>query len=77
MHVACPSLLTPHLTPIVTLSQYLYKEGWEKQKATGYILPPDAVPFVHAHHSSDVQSEVMYPTMSELLETGPCPQGCQ
>nr|XP_045724827.1 nebulin isoform X5 [Mirounga angustirostris] len=42
------------------LDQYLYKEGWEKQKATGYILPPDAVPFVHAHHSSDVQSELRY-----------------
>ncbi|XP_030181549.1 nebulin isoform X19 [Lynx canadensis] len=42
------------------LDQYLYKEGWERQKATGYILPPDAVPFVHAHHSSDVQSELKY-----------------
>ncbi|XP_054555428.1 nebulin-like [Talpa occidentalis] len=42
------------------LDQYLYKEGWEKQKATGYILPPDAIPFVHAHHSSDVQSELKY-----------------
>nr|XP_048282169.1 nebulin isoform X1 [Myodes glareolus] len=42
------------------LDQHLYKEGWEKQKATGYILPPDAVPFVHAHHSSDVQSELKY-----------------
>ncbi|XP_071475500.1 nebulin [Marmota flaviventris] len=42
------------------LDQYLYKEGWEKQKATGYILPPDAVPFVHAQHSSDVQSELKY-----------------
>uniref|UniRef100_A0A8D1VU41 SH3 domain-containing protein n=1 Tax=Sus scrofa TaxID=9823 RepID=A0A8D1VU41_PIG len=42
------------------LDQYLYKESWEKQKATGYILPPDAVPFVHAHHSSDVQSELKY-----------------
>ncbi|XP_054579378.1 nebulin [Eptesicus fuscus] len=42
------------------LDQYLYKEGWEKQKATGYILPPDAVPFVHAHHSTDVQSELKY-----------------
>ncbi|XP_038607548.1 nebulin [Tachyglossus aculeatus] len=42
------------------LDQYLYKEGWEKQKATGYILPPDAVPFVHAHHSNDVQSELKY-----------------
>ncbi|XP_030885162.1 nebulin [Leptonychotes weddellii] len=42
------------------LDQYLYKEGWEKQKATGYILPPDAVPFVHAYHSSDVQSELRY-----------------
>ncbi|XP_072468040.1 nebulin isoform X2 [Notamacropus eugenii] len=42
------------------LDQYLYKEGWEKQKATGYLLPPDAVPFVHANHSSDVQSELKY-----------------
>ncbi|XP_075841356.1 nebulin isoform X19 [Microtus pennsylvanicus] len=42
------------------LDQHLYKEGWEKQKATGYILPPDAVPFVHAHHSGDVQSELKY-----------------
>ncbi|XP_054976037.1 nebulin [Sorex araneus] len=42
------------------LDQYRYKEGWEKQKATGYILPPDAVPFVHAHHSGDVQSELKY-----------------
>ncbi|XP_004674937.1 PREDICTED: nebulin [Condylura cristata] len=42
------------------LDQYLYKEGWEKQKATGYILPPDAIPFVHAHHSGDVQSELKY-----------------
>uniref|UniRef100_A0A8C3WYP0 Nebulin n=1 Tax=Catagonus wagneri TaxID=51154 RepID=A0A8C3WYP0_9CETA len=42
------------------LDQYLYKESWEKQKATGYILPPDAVPFVHAQHSNDVQSELKY-----------------
>ncbi|XP_035160842.3 nebulin isoform X41 [Callithrix jacchus] len=42
------------------LDQHLYKEGWERQKATGYILPPDAVPFVHAHHSGDVQSELKY-----------------
>ncbi|XP_035879398.1 nebulin isoform X22 [Phyllostomus discolor] len=42
------------------LDPYLYKEGWEKQKATGYILPPDAVPFVHAHHCNDVQSELKY-----------------
>ncbi|XP_054334938.1 nebulin isoform X4 [Pongo pygmaeus] len=42
------------------LDQYLYKEGWERQKATGYILPPDAVPFVHAHHCNDVQSELKY-----------------
>nr|KAF6450745.1 nebulin [Molossus molossus] len=42
------------------LDQYLYKEGWEKQKATGYLLPPDAVPFVHAHHSSNIQSELKY-----------------
>ncbi|KAM8791388.1 nebulin isoform 28-T28 [Rhynchonycteris naso] len=42
------------------LDQHLYKESWEKQKATGYLLPPDAVPFVHAHHSSDVQSELKY-----------------
>uniref|UniRef100_A0A8C9KYP9 Nebulin n=1 Tax=Phocoena sinus TaxID=42100 RepID=A0A8C9KYP9_PHOSS len=42
------------------LDQYLYKESWEKQKATSYILPPDAVPFVHAHHSGDVQSELKY-----------------
>uniref|UniRef100_A0A8C0CBP7 Nebulin n=1 Tax=Balaenoptera musculus TaxID=9771 RepID=A0A8C0CBP7_BALMU len=42
------------------LDQYLYKESWEKQKATSYILPPDAVPFVHAHHSTDVQSELKY-----------------
>ncbi|OWK00012.1 hypothetical protein Celaphus_00015880, partial [Cervus elaphus hippelaphus] len=42
------------------LDQYLYKESWEKQKATGYILPPDAVPFVHAHHSGDVQSDLKY-----------------
>ncbi|XP_057407768.1 nebulin isoform X7 [Balaenoptera acutorostrata] len=42
------------------LDQYLYKESWEKQKATSYILPPDAVPFVHAHHSRDVQSELKY-----------------
>ncbi|XP_004375436.1 nebulin [Trichechus manatus latirostris] len=42
------------------LDQYLYKESWDKQKATGYILPPDAVPFVHANHSRDVQSELKY-----------------
>ncbi|XP_077009926.1 nebulin isoform X9 [Tamandua tetradactyla] len=42
------------------LDQYLYKEGWERQKATGYILPPDAVPFVHAQYSGDVQSELKY-----------------
>nr|XP_020766890.1 nebulin [Odocoileus virginianus texanus] len=49
------------------LDQYLYKESWEKQKATGYILPPDAVPFVHAHHSGDVQSENIYKADLEWL----------
>uniref|UniRef100_A0A8C8SSE3 Nebulin n=1 Tax=Pelusios castaneus TaxID=367368 RepID=A0A8C8SSE3_9SAUR len=42
------------------LNQNLYKERWEKQKATGYILPPDAVQLRHAKHSSDVQSELQY-----------------
>ncbi|XP_039711597.1 nebulin [Pteropus medius] len=54
-----PLLLTAQEAARI-LDQHLYKEGWEKQKATGYILPPDAVPFVHAHHSSDVQSELKY-----------------
>ncbi|KAJ8784228.1 hypothetical protein J1605_008379 [Eschrichtius robustus] len=49
------------------LDQYLYKESWEKQKATSYILPPDAVPFVHAHHSRDVQSENVYKADLEWL----------
>nr|XP_025041707.1 nebulin [Pelodiscus sinensis] len=42
------------------LNQNLYKENWEKQKATGYLLPPDAVQLRHAKHSSDVQSELQY-----------------
>uniref|UniRef100_A0ABM5F1R1 Nebulin isoform X3 n=1 Tax=Pogona vitticeps TaxID=103695 RepID=A0ABM5F1R1_9SAUR len=42
------------------LNHHLYKENWEKEKATGYLLPPDSVPLVHAKHSSDVQSELKY-----------------
>ncbi|XP_074001751.1 nebulin [Numenius arquata] len=42
------------------LNQNLYKEGWEKEKATGYLLPPDTVQICHAKHSSDVQSELKY-----------------
>ncbi|XP_066477640.1 nebulin [Tiliqua scincoides] len=42
------------------LNQHLYKEHWEKEKPTGYLLPPDSVPFRHAKHSSDVQSELKY-----------------
>ncbi|XP_030309704.1 nebulin [Calypte anna] len=42
------------------LNQNLYKENWEKEKATGYILPADTVQFSHAKHSTDVQSELKY-----------------
>ncbi|XP_041260770.1 nebulin isoform X6 [Onychostruthus taczanowskii] len=42
------------------LNQNLYKESWEKEKATGYLLPPDTVQIIHAKHSSDVQSELKY-----------------
>ncbi|XP_015265715.1 PREDICTED: nebulin [Gekko japonicus] len=42
------------------LNHNLYKESWEKQKATGYFLPPDSVPICHAKHSNDVQSELKY-----------------
>ncbi|XP_077176195.1 nebulin isoform X35 [Paroedura picta] len=42
------------------LNHNLYKENWEKQKSTGYFLPPDSVPIRHAKHSNDVQSELKY-----------------
>ncbi|XP_064517795.1 nebulin isoform X38 [Pseudopipra pipra] len=42
------------------LNQSLYKESWEKEKATGYLLPPDTMQISHAKHSSDVQSELKY-----------------
>uniref|UniRef100_A0A8C5U6A1 Nebulin n=1 Tax=Malurus cyaneus samueli TaxID=2593467 RepID=A0A8C5U6A1_9PASS len=42
------------------LSENLYKESWEKEKATGYLLPPDTVQISHAKRSSDVQSELKY-----------------
>ncbi|XP_051666064.1 nebulin isoform X10 [Manacus candei] len=42
------------------LNQSLYKESWEKEKATGYLLPPDTIQISHAKHSSDVQSELKY-----------------
>ncbi|XP_019409157.1 PREDICTED: nebulin [Crocodylus porosus] len=42
------------------LNQNLYKESWEKLKATGYLLPPDTVQICHAKHSNDVQSELKY-----------------
>ncbi|XP_040533027.1 nebulin isoform X12 [Gallus gallus] len=42
------------------LNQSLYKESWEKEKATGYLLPPDTVQIRHAKHSNDVQSELKY-----------------
>ncbi|XP_032921170.1 nebulin-like [Catharus ustulatus] len=42
------------------LNQNLYKESWEKEKATGYLLPPDTVQISHAKHSGDVQSELKY-----------------
>ncbi|XP_074450200.1 nebulin isoform X47 [Larus michahellis] len=42
------------------LNQNLYKEGWEKEKATGYLLPPDTVQICHAKRSNDVQSELKY-----------------
>ncbi|XP_062972627.1 nebulin [Elgaria multicarinata webbii] len=42
------------------LNHHLYKDNWEKQKATGYLLPPDSVPFRHTKHSNDVQSELKY-----------------
>ncbi|XP_040418285.1 nebulin [Cygnus olor] len=42
------------------LNQNLYKESWEKEKATGYLLPPDTVQICHAKHSTDVQSELKY-----------------
>ncbi|XP_053114280.1 nebulin isoform X5 [Hemicordylus capensis] len=42
------------------LNHHLYKENWEKEKATGYLLPSDSVPIRHAKHSTDVQSELKY-----------------
>ncbi|XP_052648987.1 nebulin isoform X6 [Harpia harpyja] len=42
------------------LNQNLYKESWEKEKATGYLLPPDTVQICHAKRSNDVQSELKY-----------------
>ncbi|KAM4897731.1 nebulin [Sylvia borin] len=42
------------------LNQNLYKESWEKEKATGYLLPPDSVQISHAKRSGDVQSELKY-----------------
>ncbi|KAM9235480.1 nebulin [Leptosomus discolor] len=42
------------------LNQNLYKESWEKEKATGYLLPPDTVQISHAKRSNDVQSELKY-----------------
>uniref|UniRef100_A0A8D0G064 Nebulin n=2 Tax=Strigidae TaxID=30459 RepID=A0A8D0G064_STROC len=42
------------------LNQSLYKESWEKEKATGYLLPPDTVQICHAKRSNDVQSELKY-----------------
>ncbi|XP_067405578.1 nebulin isoform X28 [Emydura macquarii macquarii] len=42
------------------LNQNLYKESWEKKKATDYLLPPDAVQLRHAKHSGDVQSDLQY-----------------
>uniref|UniRef100_A0A670IF93 Nebulin n=1 Tax=Podarcis muralis TaxID=64176 RepID=A0A670IF93_PODMU len=42
------------------LNHHLYKENWEREKATGYLLPHDSVPIRHAKHSSDVQSELKY-----------------
>ncbi|XP_019377964.1 PREDICTED: nebulin isoform X6 [Gavialis gangeticus] len=42
------------------LNQNLYKESWEKLKATGYLLPPDTVQIRHAKHSNAVQSELKY-----------------
>ncbi|KYO18011.1 nebulin-related-anchoring protein isoform B [Alligator mississippiensis] len=42
------------------LNQNLYKESWEKLKATGYLLPPDTVQIRHAKHSDAVQSELKY-----------------
>ncbi|XP_058048841.1 nebulin isoform X7 [Ahaetulla prasina] len=42
------------------LNEHLYKDSWEKDKAIGYSLPPDSVPFRHAKHSDNVQSELKY-----------------
>ncbi|XP_013910168.1 PREDICTED: nebulin [Thamnophis sirtalis] len=42
------------------LNEHLYKDSWEKHKATGFTLPPDSVPFRHAKHSDNVQSELKY-----------------
>ncbi|XP_039183827.1 nebulin isoform X40 [Crotalus tigris] len=42
------------------LNEHLYKDSWEKHKATGYSLPPDSVPLRHAKHSDNVQSELKY-----------------
>uniref|UniRef100_A0A670Z4A9 Nebulin n=1 Tax=Pseudonaja textilis TaxID=8673 RepID=A0A670Z4A9_PSETE len=42
------------------LNEHLYKDSWEKHKATGYSLPPNSVPFRHAKHSDNIQSELKY-----------------
>ncbi|KAG8432322.1 hypothetical protein GDO86_016821 [Hymenochirus boettgeri] len=38
----------------------LYKKGWESVKATGYLLPKDAISIVQAKKSSIAQSELKY-----------------
>ncbi|XP_059503474.1 nebulin isoform X5 [Stegostoma tigrinum] len=42
------------------LNEKLYKDGWEKLKATGYKMPVDAVSICHARASQDKQSELKY-----------------
>ncbi|XP_067892361.1 nebulin [Heterodontus francisci] len=42
------------------LSEKLYKDGWEKLKATGYQMTVDAVPISHAKTSQNIQSELKY-----------------
>lgn len=56
------------LTSYCSFLQHLYKDSWEKHKATGYSLPPDSVPLRHAKHSDNVQSEVKSFYLSKISQ---------
>lgn len=55
-----------HIHKVFNPPQNLYKEAWEKVKATSYILPSTTMSLTHAKNQKDLSSNVSHCTCDRL-----------